>query len=157
MPTVERERKRDAGELPTSELAWISLLKIGYDKPLLSFDILCVCVRDLALWICTGACYIHDRDECWPPGPILCACCPKGIGGLFILRMELRLSRQPNSQLLTVVQQICTNSKLRVPKTSIAAFGVNPATPARLTFMGYFHWLARWYSLHADVDSNRGQ
>jgi hypothetical protein len=86
----------------------------------------------------------------WPPSS---ACCLKGNGGLPILRMELRLSRQPS----TVVEQIFTYSKLRVTKTSIAVVGhirqarKNPATPARLRYTGYSHWLARRYTLQAYV------
>jgi hypothetical protein len=40
-----------------SELAWISLLRIGEGEPLLSFNILCMFVRDVALWIRRVACY----------------------------------------------------------------------------------------------------
>jgi hypothetical protein len=51
---------RGAEERPASRLAWMFLLRVGEDKPLLSFNILCMCVEDVALWIRRVACYIHD-------------------------------------------------------------------------------------------------
>jgi hypothetical protein len=78
-------------------------------------------------------------------------CCLKGNGGLLILRMKLRPSRQPS----TVVEQIFTHSGLRVTKTSIAVVGdillarKDPVTPARLRCSENYHWLARRYTLQA--------
>jgi hypothetical protein len=95
---------------------------------------------------------IYMIDVCWPHGTHpLSAGCLKGNGGLLILRMELRLNRQPS----TVVEQIFTHSKLRVTKTSIVVVGdillarKDPVTPARLRCAENYHWLARRYTLQA--------